>query len=78
MLVSFINFSRAFKIISIDSHGPKRNIEKRMHPGERVNFFYFFFIAYTQFNKLDEINFIQTLIYRPALEGQKCYKHTVY
>lgn len=37
MLVSFINFSRAFKIISIDSHGPKHSIEKRMHPGERVH-----------------------------------------
>lgn len=76
MLVSFINFSRAFKIISIESPGPKHIKGKRMHPGER-EYIYFFFLAYTQFNKPKGINFLRTLTYRRMLEGQKIYKHMV-
>lgn len=75
MLVSFINFSRAFKIISIEFPGLEHIKGKRMHPGERI-YLLFFFLVYTQFNKPDGINFHQSLTYRPVLEGQKIYKHT--
>lgn len=76
MLVSFINFSRAFKIISIESPWPKHIKGKRMHPGERERENIFtFFLAYTQFN--NGINFHRILTSRPVLEGQKIYKHTV-
>lgn len=80
MLVSFVNFSRAFKIISIESPEPKHIKGKRMHPGEKEYIYFFFFsplLAYTQFNKPDGINVHRSLIYNLVLEGQKIYKHTV-
>lgn len=36
MPVSFINFSRAFEIISIESPGPKHIKGKRIHPEQRM------------------------------------------
>lgn len=76
MLVSFINFTRAFKIISTESPGQKHIKGKRTHAGERehTNFFcfsFFLLLVYTKFNKLDEINFNRSLTYRAAHEGHR-------